>query len=125
MMIEEFMLSANETVAREGVDKGLPLMYRVHEAPDPERIKELNTFLHTLGYGVGNAEKVQPADVRKMLLKAAGSSEERVINNVTLRAMTKAKSAPTATAISGLRLSTTATLPRQYGAILIYWYTGH
>lgn len=94
MMIEEFMLAANETVAREGVDKGLPLMYRVHEAPDPERIKELNTFLHTLGYGVGNAEKVQPADVRKMLLKAAGSSEERVINNVTLRAMTKAKYSP-------------------------------
>ena len=94
MMIEEFMLAANETVARDGVDKGLPLMYRVHEAPDPERIKELNTFLHTLGYGVGNAEKVQPADVRKMLLKAAGSSEERVINNVTLRAMTKAKYSP-------------------------------
>ena len=94
MMIEEFMLAANETVAWEGVDKGLPLMYRVHEAPDPERIKELNIFLHTLGYGVGNAEKVQPADVRKMLLKAAGSSEERVINNVTLRAMTKAKYSP-------------------------------
>ena len=94
MMIEEFMLAANETVAREGVEKGLPLMYRVHEAPNEERIKELNAFLHTLGYGLDNAEGVQPADVRKMLLKAAGTPEERVINSVTLRAMSKAKYSP-------------------------------
>ncbi len=94
MMIEEFMLSANETVAQEGVEKGLPLIYRVHEAPDTERIKELNVFLHTLGYGIDNAEKVQPADVRKMLIKAEGSPEEMVINNVTLRAMTKARYSP-------------------------------
>ena len=94
MMIEEFMLSANETVAKEGVEKGLPLMYRVHEAPDPERIKELNAFLHTLGFCIDNAENVKPADVRKMLINAAGSPEERVINNVTLRAMTKARYSP-------------------------------
>lgn len=94
MMIEEFMLSANETVAKEGVDKGLPLMYRVHEAPDPERIKELNAFLRTIGFCIDNAENVKPADVRKMLIKASGSPEERVINNVTLRAMSKAKYSP-------------------------------
>lgn len=93
-MIEEFMLAANETVARHGVDKSIPLMYRVHHAPESSRMEELNTFLNTLGYGIRGLDEPKPAAVRKVLLQAAGSPEESVINRVTLRAMSKARYSP-------------------------------
>ena len=93
-MIEEFMLAANETVARHGLDKDIPLMYRVHHAPEDSRIEELNEFLHTLGYGIRSKGELRPGDVRKTLLQAAGSPEENVINRVTLRAMSKARYSP-------------------------------
>lgn len=93
-MIEEFMLAANETVARHGVNKEIPLMYRVHNAPEDSRIEELNEFLHTLGFGIRSKGDLRPADVRRVLLQAAGSPEESVISRVTLRAMAKAKYSP-------------------------------
>ena len=51
-MIEEFMLLANETVANHARQMGIPFLYRVHETPDKEKLQQLNTFLHTLGYGI-------------------------------------------------------------------------
>lgn len=93
-MIEEFMLAANETVARHGVDKGIPLMYRVHHAPESSRMEELNTFLNTLGYSIRGLDELKPMAVRRVLLQAAGSPEESVINRVTLRAMSKARYSP-------------------------------
>ena len=93
-MIEEFMLAANETVARHGINKEIPLMYRVHNAPEDSRIEELNEFLHTLGFGIRSKGDLRPADVRRVLLQAAGSPEESVISRVTLRAMAKAKYSP-------------------------------
>ncbi|HWQ57562.1 MAG TPA: ribonuclease R family protein, partial [Clostridia bacterium] len=48
-MIEEFMLEANETVAAHAQASDIPMMYRVHETPDKDRLNELNVFLNTLG----------------------------------------------------------------------------
>ena len=93
-MIEEFMLAANETVAKHGLDKDIPLMYRVHHAPEDSRIEELNEFLHTLGYSIRKADNLRPSAVQRVLLQAAGSPEESVISRVTLRAMAKAKYSP-------------------------------
>lgn len=93
-MIEEFMLAANETVARHGVEKDIPLMYRVHHAPEDSRMEELNEFLHTLGYGIRKLDNLRPAAVQKVLLQAAGSPEESIVSRVTLRAMSKAKYSP-------------------------------
>lgn len=93
-MIEEFMLAANETVARHGVDKDIPLMYRVHHAPESSRMEELNTFLNTLGYSIRDLDELKSMAVRRVLLQAAGSPEESVVNRVTLRAMSKARYSP-------------------------------
>ena len=93
-MIEEFMLAANETVARHGLNKEIPLMYRVHHAPEDSRIEELNEFLNSLGYNIRKADNLRPIAVQKVLLQAAGSPEESVISRVTLRAMSKAKYSP-------------------------------
>lgn len=93
-MIEEFMLIANETVAQHARTMGMPFMYRVHEAPDKEKLQILNTFLGTLGYGIKNIGNVRPATLQKVLLASKGTKEETVVNRVTLRSLKKARYSP-------------------------------
>lgn len=90
-MIEEFMLAANETVAKHVFDLGVPMLYRVHEQPDKEKLHTLNTFLGTLGYGIKNIGNVRPATLRRVLEKAKGTKEENVVSRVTLRSLKKAR----------------------------------
>lgn len=103
-MIEEFMLLANETVAKHATDLGMPFVYRVHETPDKSKLADLNTFLGTMGYGIKNLANVQPKTLQKILLKAKGTNEESVISRVVLRAMRKARYAPEALGHFGLAI---------------------
>lgn len=93
-MIEEFMLIANETVARHARVLGIPFMYRVHETPDKDKLQQLNTFLSTLGYGIKNLGNVKPATLQKVLLASKGTKEETVVSRVTLRSLRKARYGP-------------------------------
>lgn len=104
-MIEEFMLSANETVARHALEAKLPLMYRVHEPPAEDRIRELNTFLNTLGYNIKNPANLRPISVQKVIERAKGTDEETVVSRVALRAMSKAKYSPECLGHFGLAMS--------------------
>ena len=90
-MIEEFMLAANETVAKHMRDLNLPMLYRVHEQPDKEKLHALNTFLGTLGYGIKNIGNVRPITLQRILDRAKGSKEENVISRVTLRSLKRAR----------------------------------
>ncbi len=90
-MIEEFMLIANETVARHAFDMGIPFMYRVHETPDKIKFADLNAFLNTLGYGVKSAGGIKPQAFQKILQMANGTPEEGVVSRVVLRTMKKAR----------------------------------
>lgn len=90
-IIEECMLLANETVAQHMYDLKAPFLYRVHEAPDKEKLTELNAFLQTLGYGIRNIKDVQPRAIQKVLDLAQGTPEENVVSKVVLRAMQKAR----------------------------------
>lgn len=93
-MIEEFMLLANETVAGHARRMGIPFLYRVHETPDKDKLQQLNTFLHTLGYGIKSLNNLRPATLQKVLLASKGTKEEAVISRVTLRSLRKARYAP-------------------------------
>jgi ribonuclease R len=53
-LIEEFMLAANESVARALNEKRIPAIHRVHEKPDPERLDELSTYMGTVGIEAGD-----------------------------------------------------------------------
>ena len=90
-IIEECMLLANETVAAHLRGRGLPCLYRVHEAPDMDRMRELNAFLQTLGYGFRIGESVQPAALQRVVEQAAGSPEEGIVSRLMLRAMQRAR----------------------------------
>ncbi|HEX9021277.1 MAG TPA: ribonuclease R [Nitrospirota bacterium] len=90
-IIEEFMLAANETVARHIEQKEAPFIYRIHEEPDEEKFADLAEFLATLGISLPPAAKIKPLHLQKALAKAKGAPEETLINTVLLRAMKQAR----------------------------------
>jgi ribonuclease R len=90
-IIEEFMLSANETVARHIESKKAPFLYRIHEEPDEEKLADLVEFLATLGISLPAGKKLKPLHLQKALDKARGTPEETLINTVLLRTMKQAR----------------------------------
>ena len=90
-IIEEFMIAANEAVARQLTEKNLPLLYRVHEGPDREALEALIPFLLSLGYRLHlKKDTIAPSEIQKLLESARGKPEERVLNRVLLRSMKQA-----------------------------------
>ena len=91
-IIEQFMLTANETVAEKFFWLEAPFIYRVHEAPDMEKVTELNKFLFNLGYRVKcGKEEVHPTAFAEVLDKIKGKPEERVISTLILRTLKVAR----------------------------------
>ncbi len=91
-IIEQFMLTANETVAEKFYWLEAPFIYRVHEVPDPDKIKELNKFLFNFGYKIkGSKDNVHPKSFAKILEQIKGKDEETVISNLILRTLKVAR----------------------------------
>lgn len=91
-IIEQFMLTANETIAEKFFWLEAPFIYRVHEAPDMEKISELNKFLFNLGYRVKcKKEEVHPSAFAEVLNEVKGKTEERVVSNLILRTLKVAR----------------------------------
>lgn len=87
-IIEQFMLIANETVAEKFYWLEAPFIYRVHPAPDIDKIKELNTFIWNLGYRIkANKENIHPKAFAEVLEEVKGKPEERVVSNLILRTL--------------------------------------
>ena len=91
-IIEQFMLTANETVAEKFYWLEAPFIYRVHEVPDEEKIDELNKFLWNLGYKIkGNKDNIHPKAFAEVLEEVKGKPEERVVSNLVLRTLKVAR----------------------------------
>ncbi len=91
-LIEEFMLAANEAVARHLMRHKVPLLHRVHEPPDDDTVAELSRFLATFGLRLFSGHgSPAPVDFQRVLEAAAGRAEERLINTVLLRSMKQAR----------------------------------
>ena len=89
-IIEEFMLAANQSVARHVAKKELPFLYRVHEEPDEENMYEFKEFIRSFGYHL-KEKKATPKVLQELLSNVEGKPEERVINHVLLRSMKQAR----------------------------------
>ena len=89
-IIEEFMLAANETIARHMGNKEIPFIYRVHESPDEDKIMEFNEFMEDLGYKF-KLNHQQPKTFQRLLNKLEGKTEETLINQLLLRSMKQAR----------------------------------
>ena len=91
-IIEQFMLTANETVAEKFFWLEAPFIYRVHEAPDMEKVSELNKFLFNLGYRVKcKKEEVHPTAFAEVLNEVKEKPEERVVSTLVLRTLKVAR----------------------------------
>ncbi|MCB2204966.1 ribonuclease R [bacterium] len=91
-MIEEFMLLANKTVAQEAAklrSEGKGFIYRVHDVPDSEKVRELLEFLRHLGVKV-QIDPTSSQSFQRMLEHIRGRPEENVVQDVTIRSMAKA-----------------------------------
>ncbi len=91
-IIEEFMLCANNCSAKLAMDKLIPFVYRVHEAPDPDKLLNLQQTLVNLGEDPkGINEKSTAGDLASVLERTRESERADVISNLVLRSMMKAK----------------------------------
>ena len=91
MLIEDFMIAANECVATHIYNMGLPFIYRVHEYPKEEKIKTFLTFVSSLGYTPpGNLKDVRPKTIQKLADFVNEQKEGKILSSVLLRNMQKA-----------------------------------
>lgn len=91
MIIEEFMLLANESAAKLAAEKEIPFVYRIHEQPAEEKIETLKESLNRLGVEIPHFSSVKPAHMAQILENAKGKECYPVVNMITLRSMAKAK----------------------------------
>ncbi len=101
-LIEEFMLLANRTVAKHVAEHfqtealGYPSIYRVHDSPNPERIKLLSEFVRRVGFQLElkknalNNDTASSSAMRKLLADVKGSPVEFLVSEIALRTMAKA-----------------------------------
>ena len=104
MMIEEFMVITNSTVAEHMTKANLPSVYRIHEAPDGDKLDSFKAFVSTLGLKppVGN---ITPLKLQQFLDSIKDRKEFPVVAQVALRSMQKAKYSPENAGHYGLALA--------------------
>lgn len=95
-VIEQFMLTANESVAEKFYWLQAPFIYRVHETPEMEKVNDLNKFLFNLGYKIRGVKKddedsIYPKAFAQVLDEVKGKPEEKVVSNLILRTLKVAK----------------------------------
>jgi len=88
-LIEEFMLAANEAVARELKKRAIPSVYRVHENPDPEKLAEYREFVLSFNYRVGDL--THRAELQRLLASIHGKPEEQALKVALLKSLKRAR----------------------------------
>lgn len=91
-LIEEFMLAANEAVARELRHRSVPTIYRVHEDPDPEKLAEYREFVLSFNYKVGDLS--HRVEIQRFLASIRGKPEEQALKIGLLKSLKRARYLP-------------------------------
>src|SRR5216110_3108941 len=91
-LIEEFMLVANEAVARELKKRAVPTIYRIHENPDPEKLAEFREFVLGFDYRVGDL--THRAELQRLLASFRGKAEEQALKVALLKSLKRARYSP-------------------------------
>jgi ribonuclease R len=91
-LIEEFMLAANEAVARELKKRAIATIYRIHENPDPEKLAEYREFVLSFNYRVGDL--THRAELQRLLASIRGKPEEQALKVALLKSLKRARYSP-------------------------------
>ena len=125
-LIEEFMILANVAVAEELEARRQPCMYRVHDAPNPEKVEALRVFLQEMGVPgltLARGQALKPQLFNRVLRRAVGTPQAELINNLVLRCQAQAAYSPNNLGHFGLALRRYAhfTSPiRRYADLLVH-----
>ncbi len=90
VLIEEFMIKANETVAEVFEHAGLPFIYRVHEQPDPDVIMQLKNYLAALGIEAKFSQNIHPGMLQKLLEQVGDHPLRSSVERLLVRSMKRA-----------------------------------
>ena len=107
-LIEQFMLTANEAVARLLYENKIPCVYRVHENPPPDKLEGFLLYMHNLGFdtSVVSRDKAEPSDFSALLSSAEEKGLIFPVSYTMVRAMAKAKYSSEKARHFGLALDT-------------------
>ncbi len=122
-LIEEFMILANVAAAETLERARTPLVYRVHDAPAPEKVAALREFLKSLDISLPKAQAPRPADFNRILARVKGTDVEALVNEVVLRSQAQAEYAAENYGHFGLNLKRYAhfTSPiRRYADLVVH-----
>ena len=89
-LIEDFMIAANETVARHITYMQYPFIYRVHGEPSEEKINNFLRYISILGYSVNKLRKITPKSIQSLLDELKEVKEYPILSQLLLRSMQKA-----------------------------------
>jgi ribonuclease R len=95
-LIEEFMLLANKQVAtyvynlRKGKEKNT-FVYRIHDLPDPEKVKNFSVFARQFGHQMNVDETTISNSLNKLMSEIEGKPEQNILEQLAIRTMAKAK----------------------------------
>jgi ribonuclease R len=90
-LIEECMILANVAAAETLERARVPLIYRVHDEPAPEKLEALREFLATLDINLAKGQVMRPGDFNKILVRVKGTEHEQLVNEVVLRSQAQAE----------------------------------
>ena len=90
MIIEECMISANISAAKFIVKRKLPTLFRVHDGPTQEKLRDLREYLQSLGVGFSKANKPKPSDYVEVIRRISNRKDKHIIENMLLRSMAQA-----------------------------------
>lgn len=89
-LVEEFMLAANKAMALQVFRAGQPMLYRVHDRPDGEKLDEFSRVMKKLGHPFPVSPTMRPQQFTEFLFKIRNAPEKEFINELLLRSMKKA-----------------------------------
>ena len=122
-VIEECMILANVAAAETLLAKRTPLLFRVHEEPDQDKLENLRTTAQASGFALAKGQVLKTAQLNRLLQQAAGTDEAELINMATLRSMSQAYYGPENFGHFGLALRNYAhfTSPiRRYSDLIVH-----
>ena len=122
-LIEEFMIQANVCAAEELETRRTPLLYRGHEPPSEEKVRNLAQFLKTIDMPFAMGQVIRPSHFNQLLNAVKGKDYQNVVNEIVLRTQSQANYTPAPTAHFGLALKRYAhfTSPiRRYADLIIH-----
>ena len=120
-LVEEFMLAANEAVAKHICQLQIPCIYRIHDDPDLEKLRDFRQYAQSFGYKVGDVAHRQ--ELQKLLKQVEGKPEEYAINLALLRSLKRARYSPVPVGHFGLakKFYTHFTSPiRRYADLIVH-----